>query len=118
MSSLLQITVIEHRAGRIVRFQGPMDAGNTPAIDQLVDSLIQSPPPQGLVVLDCSEVDFMGSLAFGAFIRLKRHLGAKGISMHMATVPAELLAAIKHARLHQFFEIYDTVEGALGEIVG
>lgn len=95
-----------------------MDAGNTPAIDQLVDSLIQSPPSQGLVVLDCSEVDFMGSLAFGAFIRLKRQLLLKSCSMHMATVPPHLLAALKHARLHQFFEIYDSVEAALGEIIG
>lgn len=117
MGTALHITQIDHPAGRVVRFQGPLDASNTPALDQLVTELIASPPSQEMVVLDCSEVDFMGSLAFGAIIRLKKQMLLKGCSVRLATVPAPIYASMKSARLHQFFDITDSVEAALGEVI-
>lgn len=119
MSGLLQISTIDHHSGRVFRLRGSLDAASTPPLDQLVNELLK---PDALivpiVVFDLSEIDMMGSLAMGAFIRLHRGLTLRHSSLRLATLPPSVLGAMKHARLDRFFEIYDSVEGALGEIIG
>lgn len=125
MSAPLHISRIDHPAGLVVRLRGSLDATSTPEFDALINECLNASPPGipsahnpgGLFVFDLSEVDMMGSLAMGALIRLHRGLLIKHGTLRLATVPPAIMGAMKHARLHLFFEIYDTVENALGEVV-
>ncbi|MBX3384939.1 MAG: STAS domain-containing protein [Phycisphaeraceae bacterium] len=116
MTGLLTITQHDHPAARVIVLRGPLDAHTTPQLDQVCNDLIAMPEPPALTVFDCSEVNIMGSLAMGSFIRLKRELLRKNASMRLSTLHPSVFAALRHARLHLFFEIYDTVEAAVGEI--
>ncbi len=118
MSSLLAISRFDQGVGHVAVLRGPLDSHTTPQLDQVCNELIAMPSPPALVVFDCSEVDIMGSLAMGSFIRLKRELLKRDCTMRLATLHPNVFAALRHARLHLFFEIYDTVEAALGEIHG
>lgn len=133
MSGLLHISVVEHPAGRVYRLRGSLDAANTPPLDQIVNELLQTtvgtapapgtpvsapaPLPVSVVVFDLSEVDLLGSLAIGAFIRLHRGMTLRHGSLKLATLTSAVHTSMKHARLDRFFEIYDSVEAALGEII-
>lgn len=122
MSGLLHISVVEHPAGRVYRFRGSLDAANTPPLDQVVNELLTpgtpaTPLPVSVVVFDLSEVDLMGSLAIGALIRLHRGMTLRHGSLKLATLTSAVHTSMKHARLDRFFEIYDSVEAALGEII-
>ncbi len=121
MSGLLHIAIVEHPAGRVYRLRGSLDAANTPPLDQIVNDLLKPDPPTPLpasvVVFDLSEVDLLGSLAIGAFIRLHRGMTLRHGSLKLATLTAAVHTSMKHARLDRFFEIYDSVEAALGEII-
>lgn len=116
MSSLLQITRFDQGSGHVIVLRGPLDAHTTPQLDQVCNELIAQPTLPAITIFDCSEVNIMGSLAMGSFIRLKRELLKRDASMRLATLHPTVLSALRHARLHLFFEIYDTVEAALGEI--
>jgi len=118
MAGTLTITSYEQPGGLVVTLRGPLDSATTHQLDRVIDLLMSSPPAGGLVVFDCSEVPLMGSLAMGAFIRLRRAYTKTGQTIRLSTLDPTVHGALKHARLHQFFEIYDTVEGALGQIVG
>lgn len=100
----------------MIVLRGPLDAHTTPQLDQICNELIALPSLPGMVVFDCSEVNILGSLAMGSFIRLKRELLKRDSTLRLATLHPNVMGALRHARLHLFFEIYDTVEGALGEI--
>jgi anti-anti-sigma factor len=66
-----------------------------------------------LAVLDLSGLTFISSLGLGALISFQRTLKRHGGTVRLAALSTRLTDAFRKAQVHQFFEMHDTVEGAL-----
>jgi anti-sigma B factor antagonist len=70
--------------------------------------------PDNQVVFDFSGVDKLDSAAIGDILTMKQELESRGRHLKMAGVGDRIYRMFEMLRIHEIFEIYDTVEEAVG----
>lgn len=65
------------------------------------------------VVIDCSRIKFLPSLAVGAFISLRRDVSAGGHAFVLAGLSPHIRQVLVLSRLDRLFTICDTLEAAV-----
>ena len=98
--------------------EGSLEASNVMDFRESVMGLLKEGDK---VVLDLGKVNFMDSSGLGAIVALGRSLSRGEGELRLANVTPYVCKIFEFTRLHQAFEIYDTVEEAIasfGEVAG
>ena len=89
--------------------EGVLEAGNVMDFREAVMGLLKEGDK---VVLDLGNVNFMDSSGLGAIVALGKSLAEGGGELKLANITPQVRTVFELTRLHQAFEIYDTVEEA------
>ena len=89
--------------------EGSLEASNVIDFREAVMGLLKEGDK---VVLDLGNVNFMDSSGLGAIVALGKSLAEGGGELKLANITPQVRTVFELTRLHQAFEIYDTVEEA------
>jgi anti-anti-sigma factor len=85
-----------------------------PGVDSLQKHFLQlTARHPRVVILDCGRMSFISSLGMGAFVALAKGIRLRGGRVMLAALQPPVLAAFRHARLHDVFDIHATADEAL-----
>jgi len=84
-------------------------AGDT-ALDQALAQRVSNPPER--VVVDLTEVSYLGSLGLSALLRLKKRAEQAGSRVTFVGTD-ELMSLLKHSHLQSVVTLHPTVESAI-----
>jgi anti-sigma B factor antagonist len=100
-------------AGLIVKFK---QSRITEADDvrEVRDELTSLVAPERLLLLDFTNVDYLGSAVIGAIIRAQRELKKLAGTITICGLHAQFEELFRVLRLDQSFDIYPDLESALG----
>lgn len=88
-----------------------LDAGNVQQFRQEMEPLCEA---GALVLCDLGQVEFIDSSGVGALLVLHRKARAQGGSIRFCGLNKRVRQVLELVRMQQVFEIYDTLESALG----
>ena len=106
-------TVIEETPqATVARMSGDAGLGGIAQLERDLNRLSAMRP--GLVVLDFSGVSFIASLGLGLLTQFQRGIERRGGKVRFAALQPNVRELIENARLHELFQLHDTVDQALG----
>lgn len=97
--------------GCLLRVSGAVDALALPHLDKEFERL--NADRHGLVVLDLSNMTFIGSLGMGSLLNLRKASAVHGGTVRLAAPQPLVADALRRVRLHEVFDIHDTVASAI-----
>lgn len=110
-----------HRPSRdtvVVSVSGELDEMRTPRLDELLTSRLKA--AVDTVVLDLSQVSFLGVEALSLLTRAHRHAQARGVALRLVTGPPTVQRALRAGGLDEHLETYasrsDAVAAASGAV--
>lgn len=95
----------------ILTLSGNAAATDAGRLDTAIDNAIASRPD--LLVVDLSNLSFIGSFAIGALIRLEKSVRAENGTVRLAAPQAQIHTLLTQSRLDQKLPIFPTIESAL-----
>ena len=102
-----------HDQARLVRIAG--EVGATEA-DELRSWLLeQISPQQPLVVIDCSQLRFIGSSGLAALLAAQQAARAAGGTLRLAAPQPQIRELLRVSRLERILTVHDSVEQALAD---
>lgn len=96
----------------ILTLSGKAAATDAQQLDHAVDNAIATRPD--LLVVDMENLEFVGSFAIGALIRLEKAVRAENGVVRLASPQPQIQTMLTQSRLDQRFPIFPTVESAIG----
>lgn len=106
----LQVEIEEIEGGYVAHVSG--DAGMS-GVEELQRHLTRlAARRDDLVVLDLGGLSFIASLGMGQLVDFHRGISRRGGKLRLAAVRMPVRTAFERARLHELFEIHDTVQEA------
>lgn len=101
----------EDAAVRVAVVHAPkLDAGNVRAFKQQLKELLI---PEGTLLLDLTEVDFMDSAALGALMSALRQVTTQGGGLALCNLSASVRYVIEIVRMHKIVDVYNDQGEAL-----
>lgn len=82
-----------------VAMSGRLDASQAPAAQSFMDGT------QGVVVLDCSRLDYLSSAGLGVLLKTHKRLTAGGGKLRLTGVKPALMDIFGYSGFDQIFEI-------------
>jgi anti-anti-sigma factor len=107
----LTVTVEELAGGVLLRLQGQAQISTVGLMQLAVERLVARRVP--LVILDLSELTFLGSLAMSALVVLRRDLQPWGGRVEIAGIRPLVYESLEVTGLHRLFAFRASVEEAL-----
>ena len=95
----------------IVRLSGSASVANSIRFERSLTSLYSRREKN--IVLDLADLTFISTLGVGAFIALHKTQKQRGGTLRIARAGPFVLGVLQRCRLHEFLEIYPTLEDAL-----
>lgn len=93
-----------------------LDAHNSPNLKEYLLRQLENDPNR--LIADLSEVRFIDSSGLGAFLSGYKNASLRHNSLALAGLQPRVQSMFELTRLHRVFEIYPTIEEALGGNVG
>ncbi|MBN1555646.1 MAG: STAS domain-containing protein [Phycisphaerae bacterium] len=107
----LQLDVRQDERGFIVSVHGSVDVLDAPALQDQLEQLIPLPSP--LVVLDLSDLDFIGPDGIDALLTARQALQSHHGEIRLVHPNPEIRRVLQVTRLTEILPIFDTVEQAM-----
>ncbi len=97
----------------VLTLAGKAAATDATLLDRAIDNAIASRPD--LLVVDLSALEFIGSFAIGALIRLEKTLRADNGTVRLAAPQPQIHTLFTQSRIDQRLPIFPTVQSALAK---
>ncbi len=110
MASALGLTVTEHGPARVLSASGEIDTLTAPT---LRTALLAGVGDVELVVVDLSDVEFLGSSGLAVLVEARDHVQRNGHRLRLVCGSRIVLRALEATGLSSLFEIADDVPAAL-----
>ncbi len=94
----------------LVRIVGNVDMAAVPELEQAFNRLVAARP--GAVVLDLSQMSFIGSLGIGAIFHLHKAIVRYGGVVRFAAPQPMVADAFARVRLYEVLDVRDTLQSA------
>ncbi len=115
-TSLLGLTTECHGAGVVVTVSGEIDLSTRGELAEQLDGALDAvSPPQSLVV-DLSEVTFLGSAGLALLLDTQDAAVRKGVPLRVVATQRVVRRPIEAVGLSAALPLYPTVESALTEV--
>ena len=102
----------ETEGAAVLSLEGRGETSDGERLQALVDRLIEM--NKALVVVDLAGVEFFGSYGVNALVRLDKAMEASGGEVRLAGPRPAIKDLLKRSHLAEKFEVYPTVDEALG----
>ncbi len=106
---------IEHetRGGaEVIKLSGSLDMYSFPRLESQLSQLFQE--GQYRVVLDCRDLDYVGSAGLGALIGFAKEARERGGDVKLLNVPERIYKIIELLGFTKVLQVHETEEKALG----
>ncbi len=110
----MKFTIERHGAAHVIRVQGDLTGTDTRSFLEAVTTLLSGPGAK--IVLDLAGVPFMNSLGLGELVRLVAQGNVQEARVVLANPSAFVAGVLQTTQLDRFFEIFPTLEAALGTL--
>ncbi|MBN1942484.1 MAG: STAS domain-containing protein [Phycisphaerae bacterium] len=107
----LQLDVRQDERGAVVSAHGNVDMLDAPALQDQLQKLLPLSAP--LVVLDLSDLDFIGPAGIDALLTARQALQARHGQIRLVHPNPEIRRMLQLTRLTEILPIFDTVEQAM-----
>jgi anti-sigma B factor antagonist len=105
----------EIREGKgIVTVCGPLNAASVDSFREQMQKWMSENTAVRQIVLDAGEMDYVDSAGLGVLIALLKRTTERGGDIRIARLGSKSLMVFEITRAFKIFEIFDTVEEALG----
>jgi len=106
---------MEIREGKGVgTVSGPLNAANVDAFRERMQKWMAEHETNRQIVLDAGEMDYIDSAGLGVLIALLKRATERGGDIRIARLGNKARMVFEITRAFKIFEIFDTVEEALG----
>ena len=103
------------REGRgVVRLSGPLNAASADSFREQMHRWMAANGAVRQIVLDASEMDYVDSAGLGVLIALLKRATERGGDIRIACLSSRGRTVFEITRAFKVFDIFDTVEEALG----
>lgn len=97
----------------IVHLRGRAGFDQTPVMDCCLEAIRANPQPR--ILLDLTELSYIGSSGLGAFVKLKQAVEARQRKIVLAGLNPMVLDLFETAGLTRIFSVFDTPQDALAK---
>ncbi len=111
MSKKLSIAIEPQNGVSIIQFDGIIDASNIDEVRRYLDSFMEQAPPQ--LALDCRDLRYINSTAFGMLFKYHRSCEAKGGCFLVFGVQKKIMNIMRILGLDHVLNLYPTLDEAL-----
>ena len=112
-SSGLQVESKKTGKAVVVAIRGDAGMAFVGQLQQELSRVLEGKPE--LVVLDLTDLTFISSMGMGTLVSFRSGVGKVGGSVKLAALKPVLAEAFRRARLTEMFELFDSVDAALGK---
>lgn len=91
--------VIDHGSEGVVVIRGRLDAAQSPVADAFLGKV------QGVVTLDCGDLEYVSSAGLGVLLKTQKRLLAAGGKLRLTGVNRHVMELLGYAGFDQIFEI-------------
>lgn len=109
----LQMEVRRKDRGLVIAVHGSVDVLDAPALQEQLQKLTAREDAPEVVVLDLSDLDFIGPDGIDALLRVRRALQSQKGRIRLVHPSPEIRRMLQVTRLTKILPIYDSVEQAL-----
>jgi len=96
---------------QIIRLNGSLDMYSFPRLESQLNALFRS--GQCLVILDCHNLDYIGSAGLGALIALAKQARELNGDIRLLNLPERIYKIIELLGFTKVLQVFDTEEAAL-----
>lgn len=111
-SSGLQVESKKKGKAVVVAIRGDAGMAFVGQLQQELSRVLEGKPE--LVVLDLTDLTFISSMGMGTLVNFRNGVAKGGGTVKLAALKPLLAEAFRRARLTEMFEIYESVEAAVG----
>ena len=98
-------------SAQLVRLTGSLDMYSFPRLESQIAALFQQ--NQYAVVLDCRDLDYIGSAGLGALIGFAKQAREKGGDLKLLNVPERIFKIIELLGFTKVLQVHQTEDAAL-----
>jgi len=100
----------------LLALDGGLDHSNTARFVETMDRLLAEGTSR--VVLDLERLTYVSSWGLATLVKVHHHYRARGGRIAFANLHSAVASLLHVSHMERFFDLYDTVEEALGQIGG
>jgi len=97
-----------------VQVTGSLDMENYPRLEDLLAVQIQQ--PHATIVLDCKNLQYIGSIGLGGLIKFSNQSRAQGGELKLVNVPERVYKIITSLGFTRVLQVYQTEDEALASL--
>lgn len=112
-ASMLRITVERNAAAVLLRAGGEIDAANADTWTCVLDEIAAATPAPGVLIVDITALEFMGSVGFAALADHAIGCRHRGIALRLISTHPTTARVITAGRWHTDLPLYPDLEAAL-----
>ncbi|MGP3923925.1 STAS domain-containing protein [Streptomyces sp. 8N616] len=98
----------------VVELRGELDILDTPGVSDYLDVLTEGAEPR--LVLDMRRVSFIDASGLSMLVRVRRRTAERDGRLSLVIGDPSVPRVLRLARLSRYFDLHDTVEGALAKL--
>jgi anti-sigma B factor antagonist len=110
----LKINQETYRNIKIIKLEGKLDVHSAPQVSELLEGLIASGATS--IVIDMLGMKFISSYGLGLLLTVNKSMKERGGTLRLANLQPEVKVPFEITGLLPQFEIFDSVENALGNL--
>ncbi|MFG3103591.1 STAS domain-containing protein [Streptomyces sp. NPDC048182] len=100
----------------VFALRGELDHASAVQLEEAAERLYTAVPEPGLVVVDCSGLEFCDSSGIGWLVRMHLRLAARGGALRLAAVPASVARVFSLTGLDQAIPAHPTAWDAVAAV--
>ncbi len=110
----LKVEIHTHPSTAVLKLSGELTAVNQNTLTNAMKPLLEG--AQTRIVLDMTEVPFIGSTGLGELVKLVAQVNSQGGRVVLAGLTPFVADVLDTTKLNRFFEISDTPEAAMARL--
>ena len=114
-SDLLTVDIVARGSAVVVSVRGELDLATVPVLRGRLGSVDEVSASPSAMVVDLSEVTFIGSAGLALLVDLHNRCGERGIPLAVVATGSVVPRAIQVTALDQVFSVYGTLDEAIGD---
>ncbi|KAA1248772.1 anti-sigma factor antagonist [Mycobacterium simiae] len=111
--STLRATTDRLGAAVLIHAGGEVDACNEHTWRHLINEAATSVPASGLLIVDVTDLDFMGCCALSVLAEEAERCRRRGVSLRLASSPSAVARIVSACGLSEILPVFPTADAAL-----
>jgi anti-sigma B factor antagonist len=108
----MTIDLGEHRGAPLIAPSGDIDMDSSPDLRKVLMTLVKEKATP--LLIDCTRVTYIDSSGIATFVEGLKHVMSYGGRLKLFGMPETIREVFSFSRLDRVFEIYGTIDDALG----